>query len=348
MLQHFPELRQTNALNVCINAISRLVEQVPFKPGQVVLNALWSVQADFLHALQELLPPHRGRSTAAVCVGLARNNKPHIVVEHAEEPFPPALFEFEESKRTFPPELQLTSYPVIAQTAALLRLIVEPYAQFTFRTAEIAGMCAGTVSVLIGFNVNLRVRLRELADVPSSIRELADLDDIEKPLAVFLLVDIVIGNVKSGDVELLLVRGDLLEQLREALAAGGLELAAALTGHLHAYAHIIAVAVPHYPDPAVIVRLLVTVVTAHLNPAAAAAQTETLLDLIDRHIIVHGEGEPVHQDDIVLHFFQPPLSREREIFQPPIEPKAANFQLPNWKKFCVIFKIAVKRDSMRL
>lgn len=140
MLEHFAELQLAHALDQRINAISCLLEYVSFKPGQVVFNALRSVQADFLYTLQELFPPHRRRSTAAVGVGLTGNDEPHVVIENAEEPFPPCFFQLEECKRPIAPKLQLTPDPVITETAAFLGFVVESDTQLRLRTAEVAAM----------------------------------------------------------------------------------------------------------------------------------------------------------------------------------------------------------------
>ena len=64
---------------------------------------------------------------------------------------------------------------------------------------------------LVGLAVYFRVRFAELAYVPPGVRELADLDDIKQTFSVFGLVYIIIRNIKSGNMELLLVRGDFFE-----------------------------------------------------------------------------------------------------------------------------------------
>ena len=52
-------------------------------------------------------------------------------------------------------------------------------------------------------------------------------------------------------------------------------------------------------------RLLVAVMPGTLQPAAGRSQPEEVFDLLDRHVIVQSEREPVNQDDVVRHF-QPP------------------------------------------
>ena len=229
VLEHFSELQLAHALNQRINTISCLLEYVSFKPGQVIFNALRSVEADFLDRLQELFPPDRGRSTAAVGVRFAWYDKTHVVIENAEEPFPPCFFQLEECKRPIAPKLQLTPDPVITETAALLGFVVEPYSQLRLRTAKVAGMRPGYFAVLVRFAVNFRVRFAEFADVSSEVGKLADLDDIKQTFSVFGLVYIIIRNIKSGDMELLLVRADFFEQLREVLTTGGFKLPATPT-----------------------------------------------------------------------------------------------------------------------
>lgn len=48
MFEHFSELLEANALNVCVYAVACLIEQIALKLREVVFNALRSVQADFL------------------------------------------------------------------------------------------------------------------------------------------------------------------------------------------------------------------------------------------------------------------------------------------------------------
>ena len=193
------------------------------------------------------------------------------------------------------------SVPSDNRDAALLGFVVESDTKLRLRTAEIAAMRTVYLAVLVYF----RVRFAELAYVPPGVCELADLDDIKQTFSVFGLVYIIIRNIKSGDMELLFVRGDFFEQLREALATGGFKLPATLTGHLDTHAHIIAEAVPHDPYATAVMRLLVAVMPGTLQPAAGRSQTEEVFDLLDRHAIVQREREPVNQDDVVSHF-QPP------------------------------------------
>ena len=102
-------------------------------------------------------------------------------------------------------------------------------------------------------------------------------------------------------MELLLVRGDFFEQLREALAAEALKVTAALSGHLHTYAHIVAEAVPHDPYTAAEMRLLISVVTGFFEPVAARSQTEEVFHLLDRHAVVQRKGKPVYKDYVFVH-----------------------------------------------
>ena len=102
-------------------------------------------------------------------------------------------------------------------------------------------------------------------------------------------------------MELLLVRGDFFEQLREALAAEALKMAAALPGHVNTYSHIFTVTVPHDRDSITEMRLLISISSSSFEPVAARSQTEEVFDLLDRHAVVQRKGKPVYKDYVFVH-----------------------------------------------